>query len=184
VYLLVCVSLILLGFSCSSNNGSTKQETQAQIIKSDNIDPITIKGFSLGMDYSKAREQAFKLFEENGYSKEIKTDITPESTDIIVYQTPDRPVVITIFKDKEEKLKKVEMSTFATNEFFKAALLSEADFVKEFTKSYGLPDLAPVKDSYMTYWKYESKKGWYIKINDAKFITFGKSPEIEKPVFD
>ncbi len=72
------------------------------------------------------------------------------------------------------------MSSDATNKFFHATNINAENFAKEFAGNFGLPAMKPEKHERYTYWKYESKEGWYIKINDAKYITI----ETIKPKFD
>lgn len=138
------------------------------------------------MEFGKARELALKLFEDAGFSEEISTGINPDNTDIGVGIDSTRPIVITIWKDKNDFLSKVEMSTYAIDIFFNAKDLSAEEFVKEFAKYYGLPEMKPAKDETVgyTYWNYESNKGWHIGINDAKYLIFENIPEKEKPIFD
>jgi len=150
------------------------------------LDSISLKGLSLGMEFDKARESAIKLFEDAGFSKEIVPNINTDNTEICVTKNENRPICISIWKDKNNFLRKVEMSTYATDTFFNAMDLSAEEFVKAFAKNYGLPEMKPAKDETVgyTYWNYESKKGWHIRINDAKYIIFEKIPEKEKPIFD
>ena len=142
---------------------------------------LVVKGLSVGLDFGKAREQVLKLFEDAGFTSEIETDIEADKTEIFVedYLTI---ISIHIWKDKDNKLSKIEMSSDATNKFFNATNLNAEDFVKEFASNYSMPAMKPEKDEIVgyTYWKYESKEGWYIKINDAKYITI----ETIKPKFD
>jgi len=180
----VLFSLVFI--SCSSEKTPPQQGTSAPGVVEGSVKPITVKGFSLGMDFSKARENAIKLFEGVGFSKEISTEISQDKTEITVWETPDNPNTITIFKDKANKLDKVEMSSYAVNTFFKATSIEAADFVKEFSKNFGLPEMSETKDELVgyTYWKYESKTGWYVRINDAKYLIFGSGQEKAKPVFN
>jgi len=142
---------------------------------------LVVKGLSLGMDFGKARERVLKLFEDAGFTSEIETDIEADKTEVFIedYLTI---ISIQIWKDKDNKLSKIEMSGYATNKFFNATNISAEGFVKEFAKNYNLPEMKPKKDEIVgyTYWKYESKEGWYIKINDAKYFII----ETIKPKFD
>ncbi len=132
---------------------------------------LVVKGLSLSMDFGKAREQVLKLFEDAGFTSEIETNIEADNTEIFVedYLTI---ISVHIWKDKDNKLSKIEMSSYATDKFFNATNISAEDFVKEFAKNYNLSAMKPEKDEIVgyTYWKYESEEGWYIKINDAKYI--------------
>ena len=77
------------------------------------------------------------------------------------------------------------MSSYAVDAFFKAGEVKAEDFVKEFAKNYDLPEMTPSRDESDIYdlWKYESKDGWFVQINDAKYLIFGKTPGKAKPVF-
>ena len=145
-------------------------------------DSISLKGLSLGMDFSIAREQALKLFEDAGFSKEIMTEIKPDSTEFSVLKMPLEPIWIGIWKDEKGKLFRVQMSTYATETFFNAKDLSAEEFVKEFAKNYKLPNMKPNKNEpWVTWWNYESKNNWRISINDAKYIKYETIPEKQKP---
>lgn len=168
---------ILMFFIIQCSPKSETKESNA----TNNEKRLVVKGLSLGMDFGKARGQVLKLFEDAGFTSEIETDIEADKTEIFVedYLTI---ISIHIWKDEDNKLSKIEMSSDATNKFFNATNISAEDFVKEFAKNYNLPAMKPKKDEIVgyTYWKYESKEGWYIKINDAKYITI----ETIKPKFD
>jgi hypothetical protein len=181
-FFLLCAVLMLFGISCSSEKSPTKQEARSQEKKIKSLGPITVKGFSLGMEFSKAREVALKLFEEAGFSKEIKTEIKADSTEVTVWKDPNTPIWVSIWKDEKDELIKVEMSSDATETFFKAKGMSAEEFQKSFFNNYGIPDVTRTV-TYMTVWKYESPKGWFVQLNDAKYLIFGKNPEKVKPVF-
>jgi hypothetical protein len=166
--LLVIIVFFFIAVGCKS-----KKETPAADSRK-GLDSISLKGLSLGMEFGKARERAIKLFEDAGFSKEIVPNINADNTEICVMKNEYRPICISIWKDKNNFLRKVEMSTYATDIFFNAMDLSAEEFVKEFAKNYGLPEMKPAKDETVgyTYWDYESKNGWHIRINDAKYIIF------------
>jgi hypothetical protein len=164
---------IIVVFSFISIGCKSKKET----FTTDSLkvpDSISLKGLSLGMEFSKARELVLKLFEDAGFSKEIVPNINADNTEICVIKNEDRPICISIWKDKNNFLRKVEMSTYATDIFFSAKDLGAEEFVKEFAKNYGLPEIKPAIDKSVgyTYWNYDSKNGWQIRINDAKYIIF------------
>lgn len=171
---------ILIFFIVQCSPKSETKESNA----TNNEKRLVVKGLSLGMDFGKAREQVLKLFEEVGFTSEIETEIEANKTEVRVgdYFIDSSIICVSIWKDQGNKLSKIEMSSDATNKFFNATNINAEDFVKEFASNYSVPAMKPEKDEIVgyTYWKYESKDGWYIKINDAKYITI----ETIKPKFD
>lgn len=169
--------LVFMIVQCSPQGNKNKSnEIVAETIRS-----IEIEGLSLGMDFSKAREQVFELFEQSGLGSDIQTKI--ESNKAEIYTEKDFSIVsIEIQKNQEDKLSCIEFSSDATNLFLNATNLNADSFVKKFAEKYKLPEMNPAKDEIVgyTYWKYESKDGWYIKINDAKYLIIEKiNPVIE-----
>lgn len=164
--------LIFFIVQCSPRNETKESSTK------NNEKKLVVKGLSLGMDYGKAREQVLKLFEEAGFTSEIEIEIESNKTEVRVgdYIAGYSIIWVCIWKDKENKLSKIEMSSDATNKFFHATNINAENFAKEFAGNFGLPAMKPEKDEILgyTYWKYESKDGWYVKINDAKYITIEK----------
>jgi len=172
---LVCIALVLLG-NCTRGKGPANQASAKH---------ISVKGFTLGMDFAEARGNALKLFEEGDFDKAPTIEFIRDKTEMCLWLMDLRPVTIDLYKDDTDRLTKIEMSTYAVNAFFKAWDVKAADFVKEFAKNYELPGMASARDELDIYnlWKYESKDGWFVQINDAKYLKFGKTPEKAKPVF-
>lgn len=174
-YLIIILVLII---SQCSPKGSNNESNE---VASEAIRLVEIKGLSLGMDFSKAREQIFELFKQSGLGSGIEGVI--ESNKVEIYSEKDFSIIsIEIWKNEEDKLSHIEFSSDATNLFLNATDLNAESFVREFTENYNLPVMKQAKDETVgyTYWLYESNEGWYIKINDAKYLIIEKiNPVIE-----
>ena len=175
LYLFLCIALLLFA-DCKQSKSNNRQASK---------ESITIKGFKLGMNFTEAQGNALRLFEEAGFNKGPRVEFVKDHTEISLELSELRPVVISLFKDDANLLARVEMSSYATDAFFKASEVKAEDFAKELADSYRLPEMVKGRDELNIYtlWRYESKDGWFVQVNDAKYLIFGKGPIKPKQVF-
>lgn len=186
-YAAICIASVILVSGCGQNGptGSDSGASSPNEPKS-GVQPLKIKGLSLGMDLAEARKICIPLLEGSLFELgEIQKDmhfntIKPGCSSFAFIFAAQGMGGINA--DNAGKVSYMYFPGSLVNKIFNALEMEASDFAKKFAESYNIPELEISDDMQTLY--YSSPDGFRIEIESDKSLTIKKVAAESEQKFD